>query len=140
MTPERLKLEKKVLDHFIPNNYVFKDISTPRPYVLLGARTNRGNVYTMRVDLDNFPNSIPPAFVTKMLKTKNGENMSGPSASMHTLSSEHGYTKICHYGSNAWQPSVSIYKVYLKCRLWLEMYELHLQTGNPIDFYLNHQS
>ena len=35
---------------------------------------------------------------------------------------------------------VSIYKIYIKCRLWLEMYEAHLRTGKNIDFFLNHQA
>jgi hypothetical protein len=141
MTTERLNLEKSVLQRYLPSNtYVFKDISSSSPYVLMAAKTNRGHVYTLRIDLDGFPTSLPHAFVTKMLKTKDGEEMDGASASMHTLTSEHGYTRICHYGNNSWGPNVSIYKVYIKCRLWLEMYELHLQTGKPMDYYLNHQS
>ena len=141
MTTERLNLEKSVLQRYLPSNtYVFKDISSSSPYVLMAARTNRGNVYTLRIDLANFPNSIPPAFVTRMLRTKNGELMNDVSATMHTLSSEYGYTRICHYGTNSWVPNVSLYKVYIKCRLWLEMYELHLQTGKTIDYYLPHQS
>lgn len=122
------------------NTYIFKDLNTSQPYVLMAARTNRGHVYTIRINLDVFPNSIPHAFVTKMLKTKSGENMSGASASMHTLTSEYGYTRICHYGTNAWNPNVSLFKVFVKCRLWLEMYENHLQFGKTIDYYLNHQS
>ena len=141
MTTERLNLEKSVLQRYLPSNtYVFKDISSSSPYILMAARTNRGNVYTLRIDLANFPNSIPPAFVTRMLRTKNGELMNDVSATMHTLSSEYGYTRICHYGTNSWVPNVSLYKVYIKCRLWLEMYELHLQTSKTIDYYLPHQS
>ena len=141
MTTDRLNLEKSVLQRYLPSNtYVFRDISTSSPYVLMAAKTNRGNVYTLRIDLANFPNSIPHAFVTRMLRTKNGELMNDVSATMHTLSSEYGYTRICHYGTNSWVPNVSLYKVYIKCRLWLEMYELHLETGKTIDYYLPHQS
>lgn len=141
MTPERYQLEQRVLSRHMPKNtYVFKNIGSSSPHLLIAARTNRGNVYTLRIDLDIFPNSIPHAFVTKMLKDKSGSLLDDPSASMHTLSSEHGYTRICHYGTNSWTPNVSLFKIYVKCRLWLEMYELHLQTGRPIDYYLNHQS
>ena len=140
MTPERLTEEKSVLQRYLPSNtYVFKDLATSSPYILMAAKTNRGHVYTLRIDLASFPNSLPPAFVTRMLKTRDGDEMDGASASMHTLSSDHGYTRICHYGSSSWAPNVSIYKVYVKCRLWLEMYELHLQTGQDISYYLNHQ-
>lgn len=137
---ERLKAEKQVLEKKLPSNaYRFMDMDTDLPYIVIGAKTNRGNIYTIRIELDEFPNDIPKAFVTKMLKTKSGSPMSGCSASMHTLTSEHGFTRICHYGFDSWTPMVSIYKIYVKCRLWLEMYELHLQTGNDMDYYLNHQ-
>ena len=140
MDEERLKAEKLVLEKKLPSNaYRFMDMDTDSPYIVMGAKTNRGNIYTLRIELDEFPNEIPKAFVTKMLKTKDGREMSGCSASMHTLTSEKGYTRICHYGIDSWTPMVSIYKIYVKCRLWLEMYELHLQTGNDMEYYLNHQ-
>ena len=142
ITRERLNLEKKVFqDQHLPSNtYVFKDMATSKPYVLMAARTNSGRVYTIRIDLDEFPNSVPKAFITRMLKTKTGEDMDGASGSMHTLTSEYGYTRICHYAPSAWTPNVSLLKVYIKCRLWLEMYELHLKNGKPMDYYLSHQS
>ena len=115
------------------------DMSTSCPYIVMAAKTNSGNVYTVRIDLANFPNSKPEAFVRKMLYTKSGEAMNGPSAAMHTLSTKYGFTQICHYADSAWTPMVSIYKVYVKCRLWLEMYDLHLKTGKNMDYYLNHQ-
>ena len=140
MDKERLRAEQDVLSRKLPGyGYRFMDMETSKPYIVLPARTNRGNIYAIRIELDDFPNEIPKAFVTKMLKTKSGNPMSGCSASMHTLTSEHGYTRICHYGHSSWTPMVSIYKIYVKCRLWLEMYELHLQTGHDMDYYLNHQ-
>lgn len=140
MTPERLNLEKSVLQREMPHvQCVFKDMDTAHPYVLMPVRTKNGKVYTIRIDLDRFPNEVPHAFVTKMLKTKDGAEMNSPSAAMHTLSTEHGYTRICHYGYQSWTPMVSLLKVYVKCALWLNVYELHLRTGNTMDYYLNHQ-
>lgn len=140
MTQERLNLEKCVLQREMPlAQCVFKDMDTCSPYVLMPVKTKVGNVYTIRIDLDGFPNSLPPAFVTKMLRTKDGLVMDSPSADMHTLTSEHGYTRICHYGSVSWTPNVSLFKVYVKCALWLNMYDLHLRTGKDMDYYLNHQ-
>ena len=140
MTTERLNLEKSVLQREMPLvQCVFKDMNTSSPYVLMPVKTKNGKVYTIRIDLDGFPNSLPHAFVTKMLRTKTGELMDSASASMHTLPTEHGYTSICHYGFESWSPMVSLFKVYIKCAFWLNMYELHLRTGNPMDYYLNHQ-
>ncbi|MBQ3289217.1 MAG: hypothetical protein IJH50_07395 [Kiritimatiellae bacterium] len=107
---------------------------------MMAARTNRKNIYTLYIPLDGFPESMPKVFVTRMLLSRSGEKLDSPSASMHTLQSENGWTRLCHYGSNSWTSDVSLYKIYIKCRLWLEMYELHLQTGNDIDYYLSHQS
>jgi hypothetical protein len=33
---------------------------------------------------------------------------------------------------------VSLYKILMKARLWLEAYEQHLRRGEPIDKYLSH--
>lgn len=141
MTPERLKLEKEVLQREMPLvQCVFRDMDKNSPYVLMPVKTKNGKIYTIRIDLAGFPNTLPHAFVTKMLRTKNGELMDSASAEMHTLTSEYGYTRICHYGFDSWSPMVSIFKVYVKCALWLNIYELHLRTGNTMDYYLNHQA
>ena len=141
MDAQRLQMEKMVLARKLPSSaYVFKDMGTSNPYVVIGAIPNSKNVYTIRIDLDSFPNSVPKAFVTKMLLNKDGNRMDSASATMHTLTSEHSFTRICHYGTNSWTPMVSIYKIYIKCRLWLEMYEAHLRTGKNIDYFLNHQA
>ena len=141
MNYARYQAELSVLSSKLSSSwYNFDGIGTATPSLRMAARTNGGNLYTLYFDLSQFPMSIPKVFVTKMLKTKNGTEMRGCSASMHTLSSEHGWTRICHYGHDAWTPNVSLYKVYIKCRLWLEMYEAHLRTGHEIDYYLNHQA
>lgn len=141
MTKERYQLEVRVLENYFPSNaFLFKDMWGDEPYLLMAAKTNSGTIYTIRIDLNGFPNSLPKAFVTKMLKKKDGKILDSASHSMHTLTSEHGYTRICHYGSNSWTPNVSLYKVYIKCRLWLEMYELHLKTGKDISYYLSTQA
>lgn len=141
ITNERLELENSVLQKRIPANaYRFMDIGTSKPYLAIAAKTNRGNVYTLRIELDEFPDEIPKAFINKMLRNNNGGMMNDCSAAMHTLQSENGRTRICHYGWDSWNNRVSLYKVYVKCRLWLEMYELHLDNGKNIDYYLNHQA
>ena len=142
MEKARLLAEEALLTRKFPANaFRFFQTETPeRAYLRIGAKTNQGNIYTLHMDLAGFPMQQPKVFVTKMLKSKTGRELNEPSASMHTLTSENGWTRICHYGSNSWTPNVSLYKVYVKCRLWLEMYETHLRTGNPIDYYLNHQS
>ena len=140
MERRRFEAERQVLlGHLGENLFKFFNEDTDDAYVVMGARTNRGNVYTLRIELRRFPFEVPAAYVTKMLLDKAGDPLDEPSASMHVLRQKNGCTRICHYGVASWTPRVSIFKVYVKCRLWLEMYELHLQTGRPIDYYLNHQ-
>lgn len=144
MDKQRYIAERSLLSRKFPSNafrfFNMEEGATAEPYLRIGARTNSGNVYTLHMSLSGFPYSQPKVFVTKMLKDVHGNDMYSASATMHTLSAERGWTRICHYGGCSWTPAVSLYKVYVKCRLWLEMYETHLRTGKPIDYYLNHQS
>lgn len=141
MDNNRYTAELSVLESRLPStSYRFFGVGTVSPYLRIGARTNSGNIYTLHIDLSCFPDAVPKVFVTRMLKSKTGRDLKDCSGAMHTLQSENGWTRICHYGYSSWTPGVSIYKIYVKCRLWLEMYEAHLRTGHPIDYYLNHQA
>lgn len=137
----RYHKEVEILQQSLPDNmFKFCDMDTDKPYLKIAAVTNSKNIYTLQIDLDVFPESMPKVFVTRMLKSKNGTNLDSPSHEMHTLASEHGYTRICHYGNTSWGPNVTLNKVYLKCRVWLEAYEEHLKTGKAIADYLGTQS
>ena len=140
MLNNRYQKELMVLnENLAPNQFRFLEMGTSNEHLVMAVRTNRRNIYTLYIQLDGFPENMPKVFVTQMLVSHDGKKLESASGTMHTLTSENGWTRICHYGSNSWTPNVSLYKVYIKCRLWLEMYELHLQTGKPIDYYLSHQ-
>ena len=119
--------------------YRFFNLGTPEANVVMAVRTRRGNIYTLHVELAGFPEAVPPVYVKQMLRDKDGDPMNDCSAEMHTLTSKNNWTRICHYGYDSWSPAVSLFKVYVKVCLWLEMYEQHLKTGKPIDYYLCHQ-
>ena len=52
MTPERLELEKQVLASKLPGNiYRFMDMDKPEPYLVMAAKTNRDNIYTIKIML-----------------------------------------------------------------------------------------
>ena len=133
MTEKRYKIEVFELQkRNVP--FRFFDLDTDKPYVIMAAKTNSGTIYKLRMDLDNFPNDPPFVSTTELLYTKSGRPMNDTSGHMHCLASPYG-TGICHYGSS-WNKSVLLDRVFIKCRLWLEMYELHLQSGKPIEYYL----
>lgn len=140
MSPERLEAEKCVLAHYLPQNTYKFNLDDVDPHVLIAAKTNCKNKYTLRIDLDEFPENVPRVEVVKKQQNKNGEYLDSCSGAMHTLTPRHGGTAICHCGASDWTPMVSLYKVFIRCRFWLEMLELHRETGKPIDYYLKHAS
>ncbi|MCD8388415.1 MAG: hypothetical protein LUD17_16270 [Bacteroidales bacterium] len=142
MDSQRQQIEHQVLSYYLPSNvFRFCNMGTSKPYLQAAAQTNDGAAYLLYFDLTTFPQQKPNVYVQQMLYTKSGQRMDSVSASNHTLTPHpNGWTQLCHYASDAWTPDVTLWKVYLKCRLWLEMYRAHLRTGKPIDYYLNHQS
>lgn len=126
--------------HYLPSNmFRFGDMNKPSAYLQAGVVTNDGTPYVLYFKLSGFPFSKPQVYVQEMLRTKSGVLMDSPSAPNHTLASWNGWTQLCHYNDNCWTSDVSLWKVYLKCRLWLEMYRSHLRTGKTMEYYLNHQ-
>lgn len=50
--PNRLALEKEVFSKKLPPNmYMFRNIGTEDEHLLIGARTNARNVYTLKIML-----------------------------------------------------------------------------------------
>jgi len=139
MTNERYNKEYAILQAILKDKtFRFLDLDTSRPSLVVGQQTNSEKVYTIKIDLSRFPEDVPDAFITnpKPLKTNTGEAMLTASHPMHTLAGIDGCTKVCHYGPQQWHPNVSLYKVIVKIRIWLEAYETHLKTGEPLSNYL----
>ena len=64
MTASRFHAEVYALQLSLPPNmFKFCDMDTDLPYLKMVAITNSKNMYTLRVDLDQFPESIPKVFV-----------------------------------------------------------------------------
>lgn len=140
MTQERFKMEDMVLAHYLPRNmFRFCNMATSTPYLQAGVVTNDGTCYVLNFRLSGFPASKPKVYVEEMLRTKSGVKMEYANSTNHTLTSWNGWTQLCHYNDSCWSNDVSLWKVYLKCRLWLEMYRAHLRTGKTMEYYLNHQ-
>lgn len=141
ITYSRLLKEQEVLAaHMQPNTYQFQDMNTDAPYVIMAAMTNSGKVYTLKIHLEGFPENVPLVEVLNPLRDKSGKKLNKVSGPMHVIGSLNGHTLICHYNATKWIPQVSLYKIFIKCRLWLEMYEEHLATGYTIDTFLKHQN
>ena len=46
---------------------------------------------------------------------------------------------ICHFYPLHWNAQDTLYEVFMKGRLWIEAYEGHLNSGQPINNYLPEQ-
>ena len=137
MDQARFELEKAVLEKKLPSNmYMFREMGTPDAHLLIGARTNAKNVYTLKIMLKDFPSSVPEVFTTHPLMYRDGRHLD-ISHDMHCLGTINGKTKLCHYPEQDWSPRVSLYKVFIKCRLWLEFYDIYHITGQTIDTLIN---
>jgi hypothetical protein len=108
-------------------------------------KTNSRREYVIWIALGNFPYEAPAMYVIspKPLLTSDGRALAsiGVSANMHLRTpDDHGHPQICHYNDRFWHPKVSLYKILMKARFWLEAYEQHLKKGAPIDAYLAHMA
>jgi len=128
-------------DGYADKQFKFLNVGTASECLMFAMRTNSGNVYTLRIDIPaDYPNSVPAVYITnpKPLKTQSGLSMLDANSNMHTLTGKDGCVRICHFGNNSWSPRQTLSKVVMKCRIWLEVYEAHLQTGIPIGDILKH--
>ena len=134
MTNDRLKNEYYILTQVFPP----KQFKLTSNTLTIAIQTNSKRIYTVKIECENHPYDVPKVFITspKPLIDRSGSPLLGASHSMHTLSSENGCTRICHYGSSQWHSNVSLLQVVTKVRVWLEVYETHLKTGYPLDRYL----
>jgi hypothetical protein len=139
MNRNRLETEQRILNHYFP---ALRFQTRPVRGVLGPLKTNSGQQYTLWVRTDRFPDSPPPVYVLRPhLKAFCGSDLAdyGASSSYHTLTPDsHGHPQVCHHSSSMWHPKLTIYHAVLKARIWLEAYERHLQTGRPIDRWLEH--
>ena len=141
MDNQRKLLEEQVIRQYMggTNSFEFGNLSTTTPYLRIAARTNSGKVYVLRMELRNYPATKPEAYVECMLKDCHGNKMESASSTNHTLSAHsNGWTQICHYHPDAWRPDMSLWMVYVRCVLWLNIYEQTLRTGKDMEYYLKH--
>ena len=136
LKPERRQLEKRLLAHFFPKFRLHQNTA-------IGTlQTNSHSLYYVAVDLRLFPLQEPVVkVVSPRLRDAFGDLLIDRPSSMrmhHLGPDEHGSLKLCLHVPGDHDPRDTLYKSILKARIWLEAYEAHLRTGDPIDELLNH--
>ena len=141
MDRARLNMEQQILNKYFSKRHGFVGIGSSDAYVDLGLKSNSGKVYRFRIMLSQFPQAVPKVFLIfpKGIPDKNGNTLSslGWSHEMHLLTPMDGNPQICHYKSENWSELVTIYKIGVKLRIWMEAYEGHLRTGRDLDYFVN---
>ncbi len=143
VSQQRAATENALLEQYFGKVYWFVDHTTV--CVEVGLATNSGARYAVRLVLPNdYPDRLPEALITHPLGLTNyvGDDLAelGPSLEMHLLTQNGPHASICHYHPARWAADMTLYKVVMKARIWLEAYEMHARTGKPLDSYLKHMT
>lgn len=135
----RFAEEEKILEQYFPNSVKWFNRETNNMKVEIKMTTNSNKSYTLRVCIpDDFPNSCPELYVCdppRPLKTKEGTEIDA-GTQFHSYGTKDGLTTICHFVSSQWTNEYTLYQVFMKGRIWLEAYEIHLRTGKPMADFL----
>ena len=122
MDAERLIAEKSILERNLPSNcYRFLDMDTNSPYIVLAAKTDHGNLYTLRIDLDFYPENRPNMYVVNKLDVDSNKTFLNSNLPIQTIECEKGLMLSNYIGS--WSSMISLYNVYYRGKMWLEMFE-----------------
>lgn len=135
----RLAVEKSLLESYFRNRVTWID---PGHQTKVEVRVTCSNdkQYTLRVYLpSDFPNSCPNMVVktSSKLRARNGHLLEEYPGDNHLGYTIDGYTGICHFRPNWWKGENTLYQVFMKGLIWLEAYEAHLRTGQPLSQYLS---
>ena len=140
---ERVVLEHRLLHQEGLTQFgVYYDRARDRYDVLGTALTNAGNAYELWSPIPlGFPDSRPSLYVLRPNPLRDAlggtVNSVGLSHKMHTLESgPQGMVQICHWRGDRWHAGITLSKVLIKGLLWLEAYEQHIATGQPIDSFV----
>jgi hypothetical protein len=137
---ERLGLENQILQHDGLSQFQVYQSNDEYSFFLWGThRTSSANAYEIWSPIPSgYPSSRPRIYVRKPnpLRGYSYEmtiNAYDVSHNMHTLSNgPNGEVQICHWRDERWHSGITLNKVMIKVVLWLEAYEQHLSSGDPI--------
>ena len=139
--PARLKIERTVLEESFKGAFDLKEEASGATRLEIDVSVPGGGTYRLLlVAAPDYPSSMPEAYLIHplVLRDFHGRELISisPSHEMHLLKPNSRFIRLCHYKPANWHPNVTLYKVVLKCLIWLVAYENHLQTGRPITDYL----
>jgi len=137
----RLKIERTILEKSFKGAFVLSQDEAGAARLEVDVTVPSGGTYRLLlVAAADFPSSMPEAFLISplLLRDFHGQDLLAisPSHGMHLLKPNGRFIRLCHYKPENWHPNVTLYKVVLKCLIWLVAYENHLQSGRLVTDYL----
>jgi ubiquitin-protein ligase len=137
----RLKIETTVMEETFKGSFSLVQDAAGVARLEVDVAVPSGGTYRLLlVATADYPSSMPEAYIINpiVLRDFHGRELLAisPSHQMHLLKPNSRFIRLCHYKPENWHPNVTMYKVVLKCLIWLVAYENHLQTGRPITDYL----
>jgi ubiquitin-protein ligase len=136
---QRLAFEAKLVAKYFPE---FRLLEQDGKSTLKGwVQTNEGKKYTLQIPIpESYPFTKPDLYLMdpSELPMHGGErtiNSLGTSHDYHAnRNGPEGVVNICH--THNWESSRTFVQILLKGRVWCELYEEHLKTGETIDSLL----
>jgi len=137
----RLRIEETVLESSFKGSFRLSQDNRGAANLDIDVTVPGGGTYGLLLTAaPDFPSSMPDAFLVRplVLRDFHGRELLAisPSHEMHLLKPGGRFIRLCHYKPENWNPNVTLYKVVLKCMIWLVAYENHLQSGRPVTDYL----
>ena len=137
---ERLGLENQILQHDGLSQFQVYQSNDGYSFYLWGThRTSSANAYEIWSPIPSgYPSNRPRIYVRKPnplwgYSYEMTINAYDVSHNMHTLlNGPNGEVQICHWSDERWHSGITLNKVMIKVVLWLEAYEQHLSSGDPI--------
>ncbi len=141
---ERIRLENAILvqDGFAQFRvYWYQQTGA---YFLFGEhKTNSQRLYKLYSQIPSaYPYEHPKIYVSDPnplwgYMNSRTINSYGVSHQMHTMGNgPNNEVQICHWRSDRWHSGITLNRVVIKVILWLEAYEQHLSTGQPISDFV----
>ena len=145
MDQRRFQYEQALMEKYFPRKHQWVNMDDPQNAFLDFAHTSAsGRSYNLKIVIPpDYPNSLSQVFVMYPKPDKFVDHRGkplyqyGPDHNMHLLHPNGKFAQLCHFLKDDWHPNCSLYLVAVKCALWLEVYEQHLATGQPIDTFVS---
>ena len=144
MDERRLQYEQALMAKYFPKKHQWANMHDPNnAYLDFAHTTASGRSYNLKIAIPpDYPNSLAQVFVMYPAPEQFVDHWNKPlyqygaNHEMHLLLPNGKFAQLCHFLPNDWHPNCSLYLVAVKCALWLEIYERHLATGQPIDHFV----